>query len=158
MLPNITLLRSSCKGRLKYEVEYGLMRGSSDNSYVIRLPGKASAVLVDVPSVPYSALFLDALEAQLPLTQIKTIVVTHLSPQALPTLEKLMTRLLQQAPDATVTVVLTNPALRLLQTTLGEKADKAYLLTQMKLVSGEAGAPGGSGPPRVCTDPQAPCC
>lgn len=33
--PGVSLLRASCTERLKYEVEYGLKRGSTDNAYLV---------------------------------------------------------------------------------------------------------------------------
>ena len=32
----ITLLRGTCSTQLKYEIEYGLKRGTSDNSYLLK--------------------------------------------------------------------------------------------------------------------------
>ena len=33
----VTLLRGICNDRFKFEVEYGLKRGTSDNCYVVRV-------------------------------------------------------------------------------------------------------------------------
>lgn len=43
-----TCLRGICNERLKYEVEYGLKQGTSENSYLIKAPG-GGTVLVDIP-------------------------------------------------------------------------------------------------------------
>ncbi|KIZ03340.1 hypothetical protein MNEG_4613, partial [Monoraphidium neglectum] len=52
---DVTLLRGSCNERLKYEIEYALKRGTTENAYLISVPGAGGAgapkgsVLVDVP-------------------------------------------------------------------------------------------------------------
>ena len=33
----ITLLRGTCSTQLKFEIEYGMKRGTSDNSYLIKV-------------------------------------------------------------------------------------------------------------------------
>ena len=33
----ITLLRGTCSTQLKFEIEYGMKRGTSDNSYVLKV-------------------------------------------------------------------------------------------------------------------------
>lgn len=35
----VTVLRGVCNERLKFEVEYGLRRGTTDNSYVFKVAG-----------------------------------------------------------------------------------------------------------------------
>lgn len=47
--PGVTLLRGSCRERLKYEIEYALKRGTTENSYLLAVPGSKERVLVDVP-------------------------------------------------------------------------------------------------------------
>ena len=37
LVQGITLLRGTCSSQLKYEVEYNLKRGSSDNSYLLQV-------------------------------------------------------------------------------------------------------------------------
>lgn len=64
------------------------------------------------------------LEAEGALSGLTHIVITQLDPKAIPSLEALLARLAQQAAGAGADaakpqVVLSNPALRLLQSTLG---------------------------------------
>lgn len=150
--PNVKLLHGVCRAeRLKYEVEYGLKRGTSDNSYLITSP--SAKVLVDVPYEAFAKQFLATLEAEGALSGLTHIVITQLDPKAIPSLEALLARLAQQAAGAGADaakpqVVLSNPALRLLQSTLGENPDKAPLLSSVQLVvarSGQMVAPCGPG-------------
>ncbi|KAG2453394.1 hypothetical protein HYH02_001618 [Chlamydomonas schloesseri] len=147
--PNIKVIQSICRNeRLKYEVEYGLRRGTTDNSYLVTASG--AVTLVDVPYEAYAESFVSALEKQTPLTSLTHIILTHLDSKAIPSLELLLQRRLAAgpAPGSSLQVVLSNPALRLLQTTIGEKADKAPLLSSIQLVvarSGAAVAPCGPG-------------
>ena len=34
---NVTLLRGTCSSRLKFEIEYGRKRGTTDNSYLVKV-------------------------------------------------------------------------------------------------------------------------
>ncbi|GFR44040.1 hypothetical protein Agub_g5200 [Astrephomene gubernaculifera] len=183
--PNVQLLRGSCRAeRLKYEVEYGLKRGTTDNSYLITSPG--AVVLVDVPYEAYKEKFVEALSAQAPLPSLTHLLITHLDPKAIPTLELLLlTRRNQQrqqrqqlqqqeggqqegqavAPGAAAAagspgsssgsggqgeapplpplqVVLSNPALKLLESTLGSPPPGSpSLLSGVQLqVAGRSGA------------------
>jgi len=47
VVSGVHLIRGNCASRLKYEVEYNLKRGTTDNSYILQAPG--AAVLIDVP-------------------------------------------------------------------------------------------------------------
>lgn len=64
-----------------------------------------------------------ALEKQTPLTALTHIILTHLDAKAIPSLELLLQRRLAAGAGAAgsspLQVVLSNPALRLLQTTVG---------------------------------------
>ena len=42
----VTMLRHVCKRRLKMEVEYGLKRGTTDNSYLIQVHNDALIVVL----------------------------------------------------------------------------------------------------------------
>lgn len=77
-------------------------------------------MLLDVPSAPYAELWVEALAEALPLEHIRHIVVTHLSPQAIKSLELLMKRMVAKDPNAKPLVYLTNPALRLLQASMND--------------------------------------
>ena len=55
---DVYLLRGSCSERLKYEVEYSLKKGSTDNCYVIKAPN--STLLIDVPNEAYSSHFSES--------------------------------------------------------------------------------------------------
>ncbi|KXZ51271.1 hypothetical protein GPECTOR_13g758 [Gonium pectorale] len=141
--PNVRLLRATCRAeRLKYEVEYGLKRGTTDNSYLIT--SDAATVLVDVPYEAFADKFVSTLAAQTPLTGLTHLIITQLDPKAMPSLERLLAARAQAvagaAGAAPLQVVLSNPALRLLQSTLGEKADKAHLLSSINLVVARSGA------------------
>jgi flavorubredoxin len=37
VVDGVHLVRGNCKSRLKYEIEYNLKRGTTDNSYVIKV-------------------------------------------------------------------------------------------------------------------------
>ncbi|GLI66193.1 hypothetical protein VaNZ11_009958 [Volvox africanus] len=142
--PNAKMLRGTCRcERLKYEVEYGMKRGTTDNSYLLTTPG--ATVLIDVPYEAYGDKFVSAVESEVPLTSLTHLIITQLDTKSVPSLELLLARR-KEVADASATVVgplqvvLSNPALRLLQPALGEKADKAHLLTSVQLVVARSGA------------------
>ncbi|GLC37163.1 hypothetical protein PLESTB_000986800 [Pleodorina starrii] len=140
--PNVKMLRGVCRSeRLKYEVEYGLKRGTTDNSYLVTSPN--ATVLIDVPYEAYAQSFVSCLQSSLPsLDSLTHLILTQLDTKALPSLEALLAARKAAAPPsaAPLTVVLSNPALRLLQSSLGEKADKAPLLSSVQLVVARSGA------------------
>ncbi|GFH12197.1 flavodoxin-like domain-containing protein, partial [Haematococcus lacustris] len=51
----VKVLRGLCSNKLRMEVEYMLKHGTSDNSYLISVPG--AIVLVDVPYEAYETMF-----------------------------------------------------------------------------------------------------
>ncbi|GIL84269.1 hypothetical protein Vretimale_15926 [Volvox reticuliferus] len=141
--PNVKMLRGTCRcERLKYEVEYGMKRGTTDNSYLITAPG--ATVLIDVPYEAYGEKFVSTVESEVPLTSLTHLIITQLDTKAVTSLELLLARR-KAAADASATaveplqVVLSNPALRLVQPAIGEKADKAHLLSSVQLVVARSG-------------------
>jgi len=65
--PGIFAVRCSCTERVKYEVEYGLKRGTTDNSYLIKGDTRESTVLIDVPQTAFSTTYREDVK-QLPLS------------------------------------------------------------------------------------------
>ena len=45
---SVTCLRGICNERLKYEIEYGLKKGTSENAYLIQ-DKSGGKVLIDIP-------------------------------------------------------------------------------------------------------------
>ncbi|KAG2496624.1 hypothetical protein HYH03_005445 [Edaphochlamys debaryana] len=140
--PNIKMLRGTCLAeRLKYEVEYGLKRGTTDNSYIISSPN--AVVLVDVPYEAYMQEFEKTLESQVPLTSLTHVIVTQLDPKTIPALELLLSRRAaapgaDKAPE--LQIILSNPAMKLLESTLGEKPETQGLLGKVRLEVARSGA------------------
>ena len=53
----LVAIRSSCLERLKFEVEYGRKRGTTENAYLLKGATREATVLIDVPSEPFAASF-----------------------------------------------------------------------------------------------------
>eukprot|EP00887_Chlorella_sp_A99_P004582 scaffold4.g4582.t1 len=103
----VTLLRVSCGARLP-EVEFGLRRGTTSNSYLVG----GGEVLIDVPSSvldPQPSL-ADALGASGAAATVRRLVLTRLNPERLPSLVAALSAL---RPG--VQLLLSNPALQLLR-------------------------------------------
>lgn len=147
VIPGVTLIRNSTAHRLKYEIEYNLKNGTTDNCYLLNAESVFAApkgsepaaerpvVLIDVPNEAYGPKFVEALSAQLGgLARLSKLLVTHLDPKAIPSLE-LLIRAWAAAGGAPggLEVVLSNPALRLLQSSLGETPERAPLLRYLTL-------------------------
>jgi len=133
--PAVQVLRGLCSTKLRTEVEYMLKHGSSDNSYIISVPG--AVMLVDVPYEAYSDKFVAALAEATPLSGLTHILITHLDPKSIPTLELLLARL--KAAGSQPILTLSNPALRLLQSTLEDKPERKALLSGITLNSARTG-------------------
>lgn len=106
------VLRSRSWNRLRFEIEYGLERGTTANSYLIR---GDRTVLIDPPGESFTDRFLVALAQQIPLDQLDYIVLGHVNPNRVATLSIL----LDKAPN--VTVVCSNPAAKALPDLMGDR-------------------------------------
>lgn len=120
---------------MKYEVEYGLKRGTTDNSYTVQ-DGK-DLVLVDVPDGAFKEHFVKALGSKIKLQAVTGLVLTHLTPKRLPTLIEVLKQI--TSPNGTLKVYLSNPAMQLLRSSLGKDDDSAQLLTRLDLTVARAG-------------------
>lgn len=96
------ILRSRSWKRLKFEIEYGLQRGTTANSYLIT--GSKRTALIDPPGASFKDKFIEALSARLPMSQLDYIILGHINPNRAETLMSL----LDLAPK--VTIVCSNPA------------------------------------------------
>ncbi|MGF1480081.1 MAG: diflavin flavoprotein [Cyanophyceae cyanobacterium] len=90
-----TILRSRTWERLKFEAEYARQRGTTANSYLIR--GERTA-LIDPPGRSFTETFLPKLQQHLSLEQLEYIILGHVNPNRMATLEVLIA----QAPQATL--------------------------------------------------------
>ncbi|MEM9136965.1 MAG: diflavin flavoprotein [Cyanobacteria bacterium P01_F01_bin.42] len=99
---DVLVFRSRSWKRLKFEIEYGLQRGTTANSYLIT-GGKRTA-LIDPPGASFKDQFIEALKARISLSQIDYIVLGHINPNRVETL----IALLELAPK--ITIVCSNPA------------------------------------------------
>lgn len=125
LAPTVRNIKGSCQGKLRFEVEYMQKRGTSDNSYLITVPG--ANALVDVPYEAYLDKFMESLSSNIQVTELTHIIITHLDPKAIPTLKAVLNKLATAGKSPTV--VLSNPGLRLLQSVFGEKKEDAHLLS-----------------------------
>ncbi|MBD0268487.1 MAG: diflavin flavoprotein [Cyanobacteria bacterium Co-bin8] len=101
-----TVLRSRTWERLKFEAEYARQQGTTANSYLIQADYTA---LIDPPGASFTALFLEQLRQQVDPSQIDYIVLNHVNPNRMVTLQHLM----GLAPQATL--VCTRPATKALR-------------------------------------------
>jgi flavorubredoxin/flavin reductase (DIM6/NTAB) family NADH-FMN oxidoreductase RutF len=104
-----TAIRSRSWTRLKFEIEYGLQRGTTANSYLIQ--GDRLALL-DPPGETFTELFLQNLQQRFDLSQIHYLILGHVNPNRIATLKIL----LEKIPQAKIT--LSNPASIVLQENL----------------------------------------
>lgn len=108
---NTTVYRSRTWDRLKFEIEYGLQRGTTANSYLIE--GEKTA-LFDPPGESFTEIFLNSLQKRISPSNIDYIILGHVNPNRAETLKAL----LKLAPN--VTLVCSNPAALSLEKLLGE--------------------------------------
>jgi len=95
------VLRSRSWGRLRFEIEYGLERGTTANSFLIRA---TQIALLDPPGESFTTLYLQALQERLDVRCLDYIILGHVNPNRVKTLKPL----LALAPQ--VTLVCSNPA------------------------------------------------
>ena len=73
-----------CRERLKFDREYGMQRGSTDNSYII--VGERSTALLDLPDKSFAQAFAKTVDC----ANVDFIVLGHLSPKRLDSLAALL--------------------------------------------------------------------
>jgi flavorubredoxin/flavin reductase (DIM6/NTAB) family NADH-FMN oxidoreductase RutF len=94
------VFRSRTWDRLKFEIEYGLQKGTTANSYLIR---SNRVALFDPPGESFTEIFLDALTKRIDPKTIDYIILGHINPNRTVTLKAL----LDLAPQ--ITLVCSNP-------------------------------------------------
>lgn len=94
------VFRSRTWERLKFEIEYGLQKGTTANSYLIR---SDKIALFDPPGESFTEIFLEALERRIDPASIDYFILGHINPNRAATLKAL----LELAPNATI--VCSNP-------------------------------------------------
>jgi flavorubredoxin/flavin reductase (DIM6/NTAB) family NADH-FMN oxidoreductase RutF len=99
--PGTTALRARTWDRLKFEIEYGLARGTTANSFVIKGDKKA---LIDPPGASFTDVFIAGLDSRFNVKLIEYVILGHINPNRGETLKKL----LELAPQ--ITFVCSNPA------------------------------------------------
>ncbi len=107
--PDTTVLRSRTWDRLKFEIEYGLARGTTANSFIIKGDKKA---LIDPPGSSFTDVFIAGLDNRFNVKLIEYVILGHINPNRGETLKKL----LELAPQ--ITFVCSNPAAIALPTIL----------------------------------------
>ncbi|MGB2925206.1 MAG: diflavin flavoprotein [Limnothrix sp.] len=95
------VLRSRTWDRLKFEIEFGLQKGTTANSYLILSDKNA---LIDPPGESFKDVFLEALKVRFDPQTLDYIIVGHTNPNRCATLKEV----LKLAPNAKI--VCSNPA------------------------------------------------
>lgn len=98
--PETTVLRSRTWDRLRFEIEYGLQKGTTANSYVIQGSKKA---VIDLPGESFTEIFLKAFQERFDPKKVQYVVLSHVNPNRCVTLRAF----LEIAPQATI--VCSNP-------------------------------------------------
>jgi len=125
-----TVMRSRTWDRLKFEIEYGLQKGTTANSYLIT--GERTA-LIDPPGESFCDIFLKTLKQRIDIQKIDYLILGHVNANRGVTIKKI----LEINPQ--ITCICTNPG----GITLGEiLKDNPPLL---KIIKGEESLDLGQG-------------
>ncbi len=103
---NTQVLRSRTWERLKFEVEYSRQKGTTSNSYLIQADKTA---LIDPPGQSFTQIYLETLERHLDWHQLDYIILQHVNPNRLATVQILAGK----APQAQI--ICSKPALNALK-------------------------------------------
>jgi flavorubredoxin/flavin reductase (DIM6/NTAB) family NADH-FMN oxidoreductase RutF len=106
---NTQVLRSRAWERLKFEVEYSLQKGTTSNSYLIEADKIA---LIDPPGQSFTQIYLESLEEHLDLQKLDYIILQHVNPNRLATVQVLAGK----APKAKI--ICSKPAVKALEAAL----------------------------------------
>ena len=110
LAPGVDVVRCVCKERLKFEVEYGMQRGSTDNSYIVK--GADKTALLDLPDKSFASVFAGAIDCG----AVDYIVLGHLSPKRVDALATVLEARPADAPA--VEVWCSNPAAQVIYAAL----------------------------------------
>ena len=160
--PGLTCLRGLSPRRLRFEVEYGLERGTSANSFLFT-GGTTSAgqpvppVLVHPPGASFAAPFLETLAGLIPADAPLKVVVGHVNPNRVALLRQLAERW------PALMLVASNAGARLLRDLWSQQkpgagaggsgaAGSSASGAEGPDASGEAGAGGGPASSQTTTD------
>ena len=103
---NTKVLRSRTWDRLKFEVEYSRQKGTTSNSYLIQADKTA---LIDPPGQSFTQIYLDTLAQHLDWQKLDYIILQHVNPNRLATIQVLA----GYAPQATI--ICSKPAVNALK-------------------------------------------
>ena len=114
--PGLVCLRGLSPKRLRFEVEYGLERGTTANSFLF-LPslgegeqiGSAAALLIHPPGASFAEPYLEQLAALVPSSTELQVVVSHVNPNRIALLHELAQRWDK------LRLIASNPGAKLLQ-------------------------------------------
>lgn len=81
------VLRSRTWDRLKFEIEYGLQKGTTANSYLIQ---DEKVALFDPPGESFTSIFLNALQERIDPKTIDYVILGHINPNRGVTLKALL--------------------------------------------------------------------
>ncbi|RMF24267.1 MAG: flavin oxidoreductase [Cyanobacteria bacterium J083] len=106
---NTQVLRSRTWERLKFEVEYSRQKGTTSNSYLIQADKTA---LIDPPGQSFTQIYLQTLEQHLDWQKLDYIILQHVNPNRLATVQVLAGK----APQAKI--ICSKPAVKALEAAL----------------------------------------
>ncbi len=120
--PGIVSLRGLSPKRLRFELEYALERGSTDNSFLFTSDQdpQQTAVLVHPPGAIYGEVFLPTLASLLPPSRTKNlkVIVGHVNPNRV----KLLKQLKETYPN--LELISSNPGATLLKELWSQRKPK----------------------------------
>ena len=106
---NTIILRSRSWTRLRFEIEYGLAKGTTANSFIIQ---SDKIAIIDPPGETFTKIYLDALQDRINPKSIDYIILGHVNPNRAATLKALR----EIAPQ--ITFVCSNPGAKNLKSAL----------------------------------------
>ena len=109
--PTITAIRSVSNDR-QPAIEFGLKKGTTTNSYLLRRQGSSSFdTLIDVPSNSLDVDFIENLKVCGALDSLQQIIITRLTPERISVVAELLTN----CAKPNIQLLATSPALQLLK-------------------------------------------
>ncbi|MEA5617230.1 diflavin flavoprotein [Cronbergia sp. UHCC 0137] len=91
---NTKVLRARSWSRLRFEIEYARLRGTTSNCYLIEADKTA---LIDPPAEGFTAIYLEALKNTIQFKKLDYVILGHFNPNRVPTLKAI----LELAPQIT---------------------------------------------------------
>ncbi|GMH33349.1 hypothetical protein BSKO_01183 [Bryopsis sp. KO-2023] len=137
--PGVLCFRATCRQRLKFAIQYGLQRGTTDNSYLVKGDSRETTALIDIPYGTFADDYIRTVQKTVGFGSIGHLVMTHVDVKGIPTLQMVLEKILESGAT-NVTMHLSAAGINFLRNVMGETEKGTKLLESCTLTVASPGS------------------